>query len=398
MSALRRLPGLEKGIQMIGKNGRNMGLVRLFLAAILLLLGVQLTASYGLLLADEPAVRYVDALTGDDTGTCLEPLAPCQTIQYAVGESADGDTVAVAGGVYSENLLLDDGRSRTIRGGYAYNGVGWLPDEDVTILNGSHAGSTVEIRDHSDTRIESLRVIGGMGQDDPTFGNGCGGFKIQNSNVEIVAVGVRQNSAGTGDGGGICAAGDDGKITLLLDKVFVGGNTAVNVGGGMVLHNTQTMIINSVFTNNRTESGVANVMVLNHEDEVMIINSTIADNNPTGDQAILVHDGTITMKNSIMWGNALNLQADPPCPDCFVVTYSDIEQETAGIGNISKNPRFVNAEERIFRLRKNSPCINAGDAAGAPPDDLRGNPRDQWPDMGAFEYLPPNVYLPVIQS
>ena len=346
----------------------------------------------------DPVMRYVDMVTGVNTGDCKDPFAPCETINYAIGESADGDTIAVAGGVYAENVKLTDGKSRTIRGGYAYNGVSWLPDSDVTIINGGNVDSTIEIRDHSDTIIENVRVTFGRGVDDPTFGNGCGGFKIQNSDVKIVSAGVRRNNAGTGDGGGICAAGDDGKINLYLDKVFVGGNQAVNSGGGLQLSNTNTTIVNSVIANNRTESGVANAMLLIKDDEVTIINSTISGNNPAGDQAILIKDGKITMKNSIMWNNALNLQADPPCAECFEVTYSDIEQPTAGIGNISEDPLFVNAAARNFRLTKYSPCINAGTADGAPPDDRVGNPRGEYPDMGAFEFVPPDVYLPVIRG
>lgn len=360
----------------------------LFMAILILILGSPAAA--------DPVMRYVDTATGVDTGDCQDPFAPCKRINYAIGESADGDTIALAGGIYSENVKLTDGRSRTIRGGYAYTGVSWLPGEDVTVINGGNNDSTIEIRNHSDTRIETMRVIGGRGVDDPTFGNGCGGFKIQNSDVTIVSTGIRQNSAGTGDGGGICAAGDDGKINLYLEKVFVGGNRAVNSGGGLQLLNTKTTIVNSVIANNRTESNVANAMMLLKDDEVIIINSTIADNNPDGDQAILIEDGKITIKNSIMWNNALNLQADPECEDCFDVTYSDIEQPTAGVGNISEDPMFVDAIARNFRLRKNSPCIDAGTVDGAPPDDLRDNPRDDMPDMGAFEFIPPDVFLPVV--
>ncbi len=346
--------------------------------------------------AAEPSTRYVDGASGVDSGFCDDPSAPCATINYAIGQSGDGDTILIAGGEYRENVKISDGLSRTLSGSYANDNGQWTADGEATIIHGRNADTTIEIRNESDTRLEQLRVIGGMGQEDETFNNGCGGFKIQNSDVEIVRAGIRQNSAGFGDGGGICARGEEERINLLLDKVFVGGNRAVNSGGGMRLYNTDTTIINSVFTNNSSASNVANVMLL-EDDKVTIINSTIANNNRNdGEQAILLFAGTVTVKNSIMWENALNLQAEPPCDECFSVTYSDIEQPTPGTGNISADPLFVNMLQRIFRLRPDSPCIDTGTADGAPADDLRDNPRDSWPDMGAFEYIWPDHYLPVI--
>ena len=346
--------------------------------------------------AAEPSSRYVDGASGLDSGFCDDPSAPCATINYAIGQSGDGDTILIAGGEYRENVKLVDGLARTITGSYANNNGQWTTAGEATVIHGQNADTTIEIRNQSDTRIELVRVTGGMGQEDATFGNGCGGFKIQNSDVEIVRAGIRQNTAGTGDGGGICARGEEERINLLLDKVFVGGNRAVNSGGGMQLFNTNTTIINSVFTNNSSASNVANVMLL-EDDNVTIINSTIANNNRNnGDQAILLFAGSLTMSNSIMWENALNLQADPPCDECFDVTYSDIEQPTPGTGNISADPLFANMLQRIFRLRPNSPCINSGTADGAPVDDLRDNPRDSWPDMGAFEHLWPDHYLPLM--
>jgi hypothetical protein len=360
-----------------------------------LVLAIVLLFAAGFPAAAEPVTRYVDGDSGEDAGACADPAAPCLTINYAIGESADGDTILVAQGIYPENVKLTDGNARTIIGGHVRTGAFWDPAGEATIIHGRNADTTVEIRNHSDTVIDTVRVIGGMGQDDPTFGNGCGGFKIQNSNVQIINVGIRQNSAGTGDGGGICAAGDDGTIDLLLDKVFVGGNIAVNAGAGLLLENTQTMIINTVFANNRSESRAANVMQLNN-DQVTIINSTIANNNRAEGTAIVIIEGKVTMKNSIMWDNDQNLVAPAECEDCFDVTYSDIEQPVEGEGNISADPRFVNRDQRNFRLRRNSPCINAGTADGAPSDDLRFNPRGEYPDMGAFEYEFPDIYMPIV--
>jgi hypothetical protein len=77
---------------------------------------------------------------------------------------------------------------------------------------------------------------------------------------------------------------------------------------------------------------------------------------------------------------------------------------TDGGGNIDANPLFRDAanpagNDGLWRtmddglwLLEGSPCINAGTADGAPINDILGNPRDQVPDIGAYEHvLHPNA-------
>ncbi len=73
------------------------------------------------------------------------------------------------------------------------------------------------------------------------------------------------------------------------------------------------------------------------------------------------------------------------------VTHSCTLPLPEGAGNLAADPRFVNASGGDFRLRPDSPCINAGAnpfARGS--TDLAGNPRmmDGTVDLGAFEFDP----------
>jgi hypothetical protein len=75
------------------------------------------------------------------------------------------------------------------------------------------------------------------------------------------------------------------------------------------------------------------------------------------------------------------------------VTYSNVGGWTEGVGNIDADPRFLDPENGDFRLRPDSPCVDAGTVDELmPPLDLVGMHRVMFggkslrPDMGAFEY------------
>ena len=75
------------------------------------------------------------------------------------------------------------------------------------------------------------------------------------------------------------------------------------------------------------------------------------------------------------------------------VLYTDDTNVRPGVGNINELPLFVDAAGGDYRLRGNSPCIDAGTAAptvGLPATDFEGAPRllGCRPDMGADEAPP----------
>ncbi len=60
---------------------------------------------------------------------------------------------------------------------------------------------------------------------------------------------------------------------------------------------------------------------------------------------------------------------------------------TPGVGNVSGNPEFVDANGRDFSPRATSPLVNAAETS-VTNTDLVGTSRDNLPDIGAFEYVP----------
>ncbi len=89
-----------------------------------------------------------------------------------------------------------------------------------------------------------------------------------------------------------------------------------------------------------------------------------------------------------------------------ILTYGDTtctcaELASLGEGNLCGDPLFVRpawGEVGDYHLQAGSPAINAGTTDGVPAVDLENRPRDAQPDLGAYEYWQPTVwlYLPLV--
>ncbi|MEW6747026.1 MAG: right-handed parallel beta-helix repeat-containing protein [Planctomycetota bacterium] len=109
----------------------------------------------------------------------------------------------------------------------------------------------------------------------------------------------------------------------------------------------------------------------------------------------------VTISNCIVWGN--EAPKSPEIAGGPAVTYSDVRGGWAGEGNIDADPLFADVATLDLRLRRYSPCIDAGDPAEQPclEADLLGNPRlldgdlDRLMrlDMGACSFA--NVHLDI---
>lgn len=78
------------------------------------------------------------------------------------------------------------------------------------------------------------------------------------------------------------------------------------------------------------------------------------------------------------------------------MTYSCTAPAAAGTGNTGADPLFLDPAGGNWRLRADSPCVNAGSSGYPSPADLDGGARVFGPaaDMGAYEVGAPAVTAP----
>ncbi len=261
-------------------------------------LAVALVAHFGppRSLADISTVRYV-ATTGSDVGDCSSPVSPCRTIQYAVNQSASGDTILVAGGTYTYNANVDMcsflltravvcfvDKQLKIWGGYSTDN--WFtadPAANPTIIDGQNTYRGVAAIGYNTTNahlhMEGFTIRNCRAQG-PTYLNPYdpsgvgGGMLVQHASVTLKEVIFRNNQAvgqdtssgvgGQADGAALRIEEPPAGTTSLLQRVTFEGNQSYGgtgperggvAFGALFIYKANVIIEDSVFTNNLAQAG-----------------------------------------------------------------------------------------------------------------------------------------------
>ncbi|MCA9124654.1 MAG: carboxypeptidase regulatory-like domain-containing protein [Planctomycetales bacterium] len=189
----------------------------------------------------------------------------------------------------------------------------------------------------------------------------------------------------------------DASVTIVNSNIVESFFDGILVQGGL------TTITNSVI-----ESTDRGVVAWLSSSEVEVLNSTFYDNRI----GLLGHGGTLNVVNSLVidsieFGIDNDINPDPTVS--FSNIYTPNGSDTRGFpdpigsdNNLSINPRFINSENRNYRLDFGSPVIDAANGAVAPTNDKSGSPRfddprsantgiitpdNHFADIGAFEFV-----------
>jgi len=313
-----------------------------------------------------------------------------------------GGTLQVYGGFTSGQANLADRDSNPATNGTVLSGDLNGDDGPGFANRAENAHSVVRCTGVPASRLDGFTVTGGNAN-----GTGAtvgGGIRCQGG-MQLSNLIVTGNQAV--DGGGISAA-----INPTLTNVTVSGNSATNRGGGMTVGVSAATVTNATFSGNVASEGAGIYTTGN----VVLTNVTFHGNSATAggtvhNQAVLLGNGTITLRNCILWGNG-----GGEITNGGILSHSIVQGSggsganwnpafgTDGGGNLDADPKFVSPITATaptttgnLRLRPTSPALNVGNNHVAnpvlPTTDLDGAPRiapaGGVVDMGAYERIAP---------
>jgi len=357
------------------------------------------------------------AATSAAQATIINVPADQPTIQAGVNAATAGDTVLVAPGIYFENVKIW-AKSITLASHYILDGDPQHITE--TVINGStpthpDTGSCVIMNLSLDGVLQGFTLTGGTGtawfdpSDGRTYREG-GGVLTDGGNPQILNNVIIRNEAVL-ISPGVTSAGGGGIRTGFGMATYENNVIAYNegrYGGGIVAFHAPVIIRNNVFYRNfgGQAFGGGGLWITSGESPSMVVNNTIIENSSTIDGGgILVWLTSVTIKNNILRGNTATNgeQIRFRTGGAGAVTYNDVEGGWAGTGNIDVDPGFASPE---FLLDPASPCVDAGDPAGAYNDPTNpGHLGEARPpaqgtitnDMGAYGG-PASLDLPLFSS
>ena len=208
------------------------------------------------------------------------------SIQAAIDNSIDGDTILVSAGTYYENINFD-GKNISLIG----------EDRNTTIIDGGADGSVIHFENgiSETTQIKSFTIQNGHAEDgggiycinsspkliDIILKNNIAdddgaAIWMENSNPLIESLIIYDNSAND-HAGGIMILGNSNP-NLISTTIY--NNISNNEGSGITIHNSLATINNCEIYNNNAGMG-GGIYIANHEfqdNEVVITNSDIQGN------------------------------------------------------------------------------------------------------------------------
>ena len=145
---------------------------------------------------------------------------------------------------------------------------------DIAIEGNNHSISgddryNILVAAESNLVIRNLILTQGFGS---TFG---GGIDARDSRVEVINSEIKNNSAGTGGGGGLYFSSSTGTHTLDIAGTSFIGNSSVRDGGALKIVGGTVTIKESGFSSNRGDKGGA---IENTSATLHIENSTFSSN------------------------------------------------------------------------------------------------------------------------
>jgi hypothetical protein len=274
-----------------------------------------------------------------------------ETIQAAIDDCNEGDTVVIASGTYTGagNRDLDfKGKAITVRSTNPKNRA--VVAATIIDCNGSesepHQGFYFHTNEDANSVLSGLTITGAYG----SFG---GAIKCQNSSPSIINCNFVNNFV-SGGGGGI--HNSYSSSPTVINCIFR-NNSSDWIAGALRNHTSSPLVINCLFTGNSANYGGA-IQNENGSSNPTLINCTFTGNTSDWCGGLLNHpDSSPVLTNCIFWGNSDDGGMDESAQIHWgtpTINYSCIQGWTGGFGgtgNIGSDPYFAAAENGDYHLK-----------------------------------------------
>ena len=248
------------------------------------------------------APRYVDAETGYDTDPTCPISAPCDTLTYAIANSAAGDEVLVDNGTYIESVTLGDGRSLRFDNFVVADGTG-----PAIVDGGASTAVTVPASGAGHIRDLTLRgdangvLMNGLGE---VVGNTFDELDAANAigvhaTADAADASIHDNTfvdpapAPTRPRLGVYAPSS---AVDVVDNSFAGFNTAVWAQGP---GSGTTVVAGNEITGTHNSPGVGQSIVAGGTGQVVVRENTVSAASGTGAIGITALTGAALLRNEI---------------------------------------------------------------------------------------------------
>ncbi|MDC3390559.1 leucine-rich repeat domain-containing protein, partial [Flavobacteriales bacterium] len=230
---------------------------------------------------DSTACNYNPLATMDDgtciIGNCVENITKDTyhlSIQLAVDNATNGDTLIMDSGTYVENVLIN---SSSIVLASKYLTTLDSTYIDATIIDANTTGSAIEI-DNSSLNISLTGFIMKNGNLNPSTINAMNGSGLYIANANSVNLDrISIISSNAQYGGGICwFSVNNGNGTLIVKSSFIDNNSATGGGGIYLAGLDRFELYNSIISNNTVSDDGGGLDL--RSDTSIIVNSTIVNN------------------------------------------------------------------------------------------------------------------------
>ena len=315
------------------------------------------------------------------------------SIQAAINAAANGDTIIVAEGLYSENINIG-GKNIVL----SSTNPGDVAVTANTVIDGGGNASVVTFSGSED---ETCVLSGFTIQNGMAHGGG-GGILGQGTKALIEHNVITGNGAEQGGGGGIALCHG------MVRNNTISNNWSEADGGG--LFGCEASILNNVITGNITDEDGGGLDDCDGPVENNLIMGNIAGDDGGGASGCdgAVQNNTVVgnlaentggglngcrgmIRNCIVWDNRGVSSGVAQIAESNAPLYCCIQNWSGGGIYTTSNPLFVDELQLDYHLQGGSPCIDTGANyywSVWPQQDLDGNCRlfGTRPDMGCYEY------------